>query len=120
LFSRYAMKCLDKKRVKLKQGETLALNERIMLALVSTGVSTLALWCLHCGLGSVVWHLFWDAGFELRASSASQQDDLHSCLKCGLVFHSVLAVRKPSCPRHAQGTCSAQSLALDLDHLLPE
>ncbi|XP_020042471.2 G protein-coupled receptor kinase 3 isoform X1 [Castor canadensis] len=33
----YAMKCLDKKRVKLKQGETLALNERIMLALVSTG-----------------------------------------------------------------------------------
>jgi hypothetical protein len=114
------MKCLDKKRVKLKQGETLALNERIMLALVSTGVSTLALWCLHCGLGSVVWHLFWDAGFELRASSASQQDDLHSCLKCGLVFHSVLVVRKPSCPCHAHGPCNAQSLALDLDHLLPE
>ena len=36
---RYAMKCLDKKRIKLKQGETLALNERIMLSLVSTGVS---------------------------------------------------------------------------------
>ena len=35
----YAMKCLDKKRIKLKQGETLALNERIMLSLVSTGVS---------------------------------------------------------------------------------
>lgn len=35
----YAMKCLDKKRIKMKQGETLALNERIMLALVSTGVS---------------------------------------------------------------------------------
>ncbi|XP_060238586.1 beta-adrenergic receptor kinase 2 isoform X2 [Meriones unguiculatus] len=33
----YAMKCLDKKRVKMKQGETLALNERIMLSLVSTG-----------------------------------------------------------------------------------
>lgn len=36
---RYAMKCLDKKRIKMKQGETLALNERIMLSLVSTGVS---------------------------------------------------------------------------------
>ena len=36
--SRYAMKCLDKKRIKMKQGETLALNERIMLSLVSTGV----------------------------------------------------------------------------------
>ncbi|EPY80358.1 hypothetical protein CB1_000841023, partial [Camelus ferus] len=35
--SRYAMKCLDKKRIKMKQGETLALNERIMLSLVSTG-----------------------------------------------------------------------------------
>lgn len=34
------MKCLDKKRVKMKQGETLALNERIMLSLVSTGVSS--------------------------------------------------------------------------------
>lgn len=34
------MKCLDKKRIKMKQGETLALNERIMLSLVSTGVST--------------------------------------------------------------------------------
>uniref|UniRef100_A0A1I8GCM8 G protein-coupled receptor kinase n=1 Tax=Macrostomum lignano TaxID=282301 RepID=A0A1I8GCM8_9PLAT len=33
----YAMKCLDKKRIKVKGGETLALNERIMLSLVSTG-----------------------------------------------------------------------------------
>jgi len=32
------MKCLDKKRIKLKGGETLALNERIMLSLVSTEV----------------------------------------------------------------------------------
>lgn len=31
----YAMKCLDKKRIKLKQGETLALNERIMLSMVN-------------------------------------------------------------------------------------
>lgn len=38
---RYAMKCLDKKRIKMKQGETLALNERIMLSLVSTGVRAL-------------------------------------------------------------------------------
>ena len=29
------MKCLDKKRIKLKQGETLALNERVMLSMVS-------------------------------------------------------------------------------------
>ena len=35
------MKCLDKKRIKMKQGETLALNERIMLSLVSTGVCNL-------------------------------------------------------------------------------
>ena len=35
------MKCLDKKRIKMKQGETLALNERIMLSLVSTGVRVL-------------------------------------------------------------------------------
>ena len=33
------MKCLDKKRIKMKGGETLALNERIMLSLVSTRVS---------------------------------------------------------------------------------
>ena len=33
------MKCLDKKRIKLKGGETLALNERIMLSLVSTEVT---------------------------------------------------------------------------------
>ena len=31
---RYALKSLDKKRIKLKQGEALALNERIMLSLV--------------------------------------------------------------------------------------
>ena len=36
---RYAMKCLDKKRIKMKNGESLATNERIMLSLVSTGVS---------------------------------------------------------------------------------
>ena len=29
------MKCLDKKRIKLKHGETLALNERHMLQMVS-------------------------------------------------------------------------------------
>ncbi|KAL7060406.1 hypothetical protein AAHC03_09779 [Spirometra sp. Aus1] len=33
----YAMKCLDKKRIKIKGGESLALNERAMLSLVSTG-----------------------------------------------------------------------------------
>jgi hypothetical protein len=32
------MKCLDKKRIKMKQGESLALNERIMLSSVSNGV----------------------------------------------------------------------------------
>lgn len=42
----YAMKCLDKKRIKMKQGETLALNERIMLSLVSTGVSKFS--CFEC------------------------------------------------------------------------
>jgi beta-adrenergic-receptor kinase len=45
----YAMKCLDKKRIKMKGGETLALNERIMLSLVSTGVRTSIL----CGLFNV-------------------------------------------------------------------
>ncbi len=34
----YAMKCLDKKRIKMKQGESLALNERIMLSAVSNEV----------------------------------------------------------------------------------
>lgn len=33
------MKCLDKKRIKMKQGESLALNERMMLSSVSNGVS---------------------------------------------------------------------------------
>lgn len=33
----YSLKCLDKKRIKLKCRETLALNERILLTLVSTG-----------------------------------------------------------------------------------
>ncbi|XP_033229773.1 G protein-coupled receptor kinase 1 [Belonocnema kinseyi] len=42
----YAMKCLDKKRIKMKQGETLALNERIMLALVSTGVDCPFIVCM--------------------------------------------------------------------------
>lgn len=42
VYFRYAMKCLDKKRIKMKGGETLALNERIMLSLVSTGVSVIA------------------------------------------------------------------------------
>ena len=42
----YAMKCLDKKRIKMKQGETLALNERIMLSLVSTGVSVKYHYCI--------------------------------------------------------------------------
>lgn len=43
------MKCLDKKRIKMKQGETLALNERIMLSLVSTGVSLATLSSLGLG-----------------------------------------------------------------------
>lgn len=33
----FAMKCMEKKRIKMRQGETLALNERIMLSLASTG-----------------------------------------------------------------------------------
>jgi len=33
------MKCLDKKRIKLKQGESLALNERSMLQMVSHNFS---------------------------------------------------------------------------------
>jgi len=37
------MKCLDKKRIKLKQGETLALNERIMLSMVSRTICTVKL-----------------------------------------------------------------------------
>lgn len=46
IHERYAMKCLDKKRIKMKQGETLALNERLMLSLVSTGVSFSSLFIL--------------------------------------------------------------------------
>ncbi|CAG0878911.1 unnamed protein product, partial [Darwinula stevensoni] len=42
----YAMKCLDKKRIKMKQGETLALNERIMLSLVSTGADCPFIVCM--------------------------------------------------------------------------
>jgi len=42
----YAMKCLDKKRIKMKQGETLALNERIMLSLVSTGANCPFIVCM--------------------------------------------------------------------------
>ena len=37
----YAMKCLDKKRIKMKQGESLALNERSMLSSVSSEVNKL-------------------------------------------------------------------------------
>lgn len=33
----YAMKCLDKKRIKMKSGEQLALNERFILQVISTG-----------------------------------------------------------------------------------
>lgn len=33
----FAMKCMEKKRIKMRQGETLALNERMMLSLASTG-----------------------------------------------------------------------------------
>ncbi|KAF6038737.1 ADRBK2 [Bugula neritina] len=39
----YAMKCLDKKRIKMKGGESLACNERIMLSLVSTGPANILL-----------------------------------------------------------------------------
>uniref|UniRef100_A0A8C9P7B0 G protein-coupled receptor kinase n=1 Tax=Spermophilus dauricus TaxID=99837 RepID=A0A8C9P7B0_SPEDA len=55
----YAMKCLDKKRIKMKQGETLALNERIMLSLVSTGVSVPrpGVWTF---LDSLCFHRFWN------------------------------------------------------------
>lgn len=42
----YAMKCLDKKRIKMKGGETLALNERIMLSLVSTGEGSPFIVCM--------------------------------------------------------------------------
>ncbi|KAK6190745.1 hypothetical protein SNE40_002541 [Patella caerulea] len=42
----YAMKCLDKKRIKMKSGETLALNERIMLSLVSTGEGSPFIVCM--------------------------------------------------------------------------
>ncbi|KAG5321709.1 GPRK1 kinase, partial [Acromyrmex charruanus] len=42
----YAMKCLDKKRIKMKQGETLALNERTMLSIVSTGMDCPFIVCM--------------------------------------------------------------------------
>ncbi|XP_011691816.1 PREDICTED: G protein-coupled receptor kinase 1 isoform X1 [Wasmannia auropunctata] len=42
----YAMKCLDKKRVKMKQGETLALNEKTMLSLVSKGMDCPFIVCM--------------------------------------------------------------------------
>ncbi|XP_064612264.1 G protein-coupled receptor kinase 3-like [Liolophura sinensis] len=42
----YAMKCLDKKRIKMRGGETLALNERIMLSLVSTGEGSPFIVCM--------------------------------------------------------------------------
>lgn len=59
---RYAMKCLDKKRIKMKQGETLALNERIMLSLVSTGVS-----CTQQ-------QRLWSAVVELRLSQIANDE----------------------------------------------
>lgn len=43
----YAMKCLDKKRIKMKQGESLALNERMMLSSVSNGVSLTPISHIH-------------------------------------------------------------------------
>lgn len=61
----YAMKCLDKKRIKMKQGETLALNERIMLSLVSDGV------CNGCSrFSSKLIHFF-----ELRPEVHSVEHD---------------------------------------------
>ncbi|XP_039501290.1 G protein-coupled receptor kinase 1 isoform X3 [Drosophila santomea] len=42
----YAMKCLDKKRIKMKQGEMLALNERNMLQAVSTGIDCPFIVCM--------------------------------------------------------------------------
>ncbi|XP_018788744.1 PREDICTED: G protein-coupled receptor kinase 1 [Bactrocera latifrons] len=42
----YAMKCLDKKRIKMKQGEMLALNERTMLQAVSTGMDCPFIVCM--------------------------------------------------------------------------
>ncbi|KAK4336824.1 hypothetical protein RND71_043945 [Anisodus tanguticus] len=42
----YAIKCLDKKRIKLKQGETLAINERLMLNVVSTGEDSPFIVCM--------------------------------------------------------------------------
>uniref|UniRef100_A0A8C0D964 [beta-adrenergic-receptor] kinase n=1 Tax=Balaenoptera musculus TaxID=9771 RepID=A0A8C0D964_BALMU len=55
--SRYAMKCLDKKRVKMKQGETLALKERIMLSLVSTGLIYCLGWAWDTFRGNLHYHL---------------------------------------------------------------
>lgn len=37
------MKCLDKKRIKLKSGESMAINERVILSRVSSGVSSVYL-----------------------------------------------------------------------------
>lgn len=36
LFNRFALKCLDKKRLKLKKGEDVAINERNILLRVSS------------------------------------------------------------------------------------
>ena len=57
--------CLDKKRIKMKQGETLALNERIMLSLVSTGTPS------PCYLGAKrILHI--SAGIYILAIPPSQ------------------------------------------------
>lgn len=75
------MKCLDKKRIKMKQGETLALNERIMLSLVSTGVS-------QEGSG---WLLLQPLVPEPGAASA----DLSSYVLLGLPVHCLHVLRIP-------------------------
>ncbi|CDS43107.1 G protein coupled receptor kinase 1 [Echinococcus multilocularis] len=42
----YAMKCLDKKRIKLKSGESMALNERTILSRVSSGDASPFIVCM--------------------------------------------------------------------------
>lgn len=75
------MKCLDKKRIKMKQGETLALNERIMLSLVSTGVS-------REGPG-------WFPQQPLVPEAGAAPADLPSRALLGLPVHCLHVVRVP-------------------------